>query len=74
MLQNVSGQQVDYDSFKNEFDKNPQLKNLVDRFDANGVVIKTKAKEPKDEIKNKEKSGSNILNTAKKAASKFLGK
>jgi hypothetical protein len=44
MMRNVSGQEIDYESFKAEFDANPQLKNLVDRFDGKGIVIKTKEK------------------------------
>ena len=44
MMRNVSGQEIDYDSFKAEFDANPQIKNLVDRFDSRGIVIKTKEK------------------------------
>jgi len=33
MLQNVSGTQMDYETFKAEFDQLPQLKNIVAQFD-----------------------------------------
>ena len=44
LIQNMTGQTVDYDSFKIEFDSNPELKNLIDNFDENGITLKTKAK------------------------------
>jgi hypothetical protein len=75
MLQNVTGQDVNYDSFKAEFDSRPEMKNLVDKFDANGVTIKTKNKvqepgQPGD--KNKAMAG--VKSSAKRAASKLLNK
>lgn len=36
---------IDYDRFAARWDSDPILKQLVDRFDANGVVIKTNNKE-----------------------------
>jgi hypothetical protein len=45
MMQNISGQEMDYDLFKAEFDTNPALKQLVDRFDGHGIIIKTKEKQ-----------------------------
>ena len=50
MMQNVSGQEIDYDLFKRQFDANPQLKTLVDRFDGKGITIKTKEKEKPTEF------------------------
>ena len=50
MLQNTSGQEIDYDAFAAMFEKFPKLKNLVDRFDGRGLVIKTKAKEQPTEF------------------------
>lgn len=75
MVQNVTGQDVDYDSFKAEFDANPKMKNLVDKFDANGITIKTKNKvaqpgQPGD--KNKAMAG--VKSSAKRAASRLLNK
>lgn len=45
MMQNVTGQKIDYDLFKTLFDTNPRVKNLVNRFDGMGVEIKTKDKQ-----------------------------
>lgn len=56
MMQNVSGQEMDYDLFKMEFDKNPALKKLVDRFDGQGLIIKTKEKQQSTEFGNKPKT------------------
>jgi hypothetical protein len=69
MMRNVSGQEIDYESFKAEFDANPQLKNLVDRFDGKGIVIKTKEKNmpsqsgqpPKDDNAAIQRAANNIL-------------
>ena len=44
MMQNVTGQKIDYDLFKMQFDSNPSVKNLVNRFDGQGIEIKTKEK------------------------------
>lgn len=75
MMQNITGQEIDYDAFKATFDASPELKNLVDKFDDRGITIKTKAKAPVPGVPgNKQKSQANVLSTAKKAASKLLGK
>ncbi len=69
MLQNISGQEMDYDLFKTEFDKNPAIKNLVDRFDGNGVVIKTKEKNQPTELGQKPKPNNSA---ALRAADKII--
>lgn len=69
MLQNISGQEMDYDLFKIEFDKNPGIKNLVDRFDGNGVVIKTKEKVQPTELGKKPKADNSA---ALRAADKVI--
>jgi hypothetical protein len=75
MMQNITGQEVDYDAFKAEFDANPQLKNLVDNFDENGITIKTKTKAELPGVPgDKAKAQANVMSTAKKAANKLLGK
>ena len=40
----MSGVQMDYETFKAEYDSIPQLKNVVDRFDGEGITLKTKEK------------------------------
>lgn len=72
-MQNATGQEIDYDAFKSQFDANPQMKNLVDKFDADGITIKTKNKEKDQAVKaDKDKSKSSIATSAKRAASNML--
>ena len=54
MLQNVSGTQMDYETFKAQFDTIPQLKNIVTQFDGRGLTLKTKEKPviPANELMN----------------------
>jgi hypothetical protein len=75
MLQNVGGQELDYDAFKAAFDSNPSFQNLVDKFDADGVTIKTKNQaQPPGVPGDKAKSQANVISSAKKAAAKALNK
>jgi len=69
MLQNVSGQSIDYDTFKLEFDSNPNLKNIITRFDGKGLVIKTKEKEQSTEFG---KKPGNDNAAAQRAADKVI--
>jgi hypothetical protein len=41
-----AGIPIDYDRFAARWDTDPQLKQLVARFDGQGIVLKTKAKHP----------------------------
>ena len=69
MLRNVSGIHMDYETFKAQYDSIPQLSKVVDRFDAQGLTLKTKEK-PTD---TKGQGGqNNIISTAKRAATKTL--
>jgi hypothetical protein len=47
LMQNVGEEQFDYDSFKASYDSNPQVQSLVQRFDGDGIELKTKTKNPK---------------------------
>lgn len=74
IMQNMTGQTVDYDSFKVQFDANPELKNLIDNFDENGIVIKTKAKKQEPgKVADKDKAMNNVKSAAKRAAAKMIG-
>jgi hypothetical protein len=74
LIQNMTGQTVDYDSFKIEFDSNPELKNLIDNFDENGVTLKTKAKKKEPgAVGDKAKSQAAVNTAAKRAAAKMIG-
>jgi hypothetical protein len=69
MLKNVSGTQMDYETFKTEFDTIPQLKNIVAQFDGRGLTLKTKEK-PEATRSNKNNSG--IDAAASRAAAKTM--
>lgn len=73
-MQNITGQEINYDAFKAEFDSNPQLKDLVDKFDENGITIKTKnkVKEP-GQMGDKQKAQNAVNASAKRAAAKMIG-
>ena len=70
MLQNVSGTEMDYETFKAEFDSLPQLKNIVQQFDGRGITLKTKEKP--EATRGEPKSNSSINAAASRAAAKSL--
>jgi hypothetical protein len=70
MLRNVSGSQMDYDTFKAEFDSIPQLKNIVAQFDGRGLTIKTKEKP--EATRGEPKNTTGVDASAKRAAAKSL--
>lgn len=73
-MQNMTGQEIDYDAFKASFDANPQIKNLVDKFDANGITVKTKNKVPEPGVPaDKDKAKAAVNASAKRAAAKMVG-
>ena len=69
MLQNVSGTQMDYETFKAQFDQLPQLKNIVAQFDGQGLTLKTKEK---PEATRSDKNTTGIDAAASRAAAKSL--
>jgi len=70
MLRNVSGSQMDYETFKAEFDALPQLKNIVAQFDGRGLTIKTKEKP--EATRGEPKNNGGVDASAKRAAAKSL--
>jgi hypothetical protein len=74
-MQNVGRQALDYDGFKSTYDANPNFQELIDKFDVNGVTIKTKNKtKSAGQQGNKDSAQTNVMSSAKKAAKKLLGK
>ncbi len=69
MLKNFSGSEMDYETFKTQFDAVPQLKNIVDRFDGNGLVLKTKEK---PEATRSDKDKTSLDQSASRAAAKSI--
>lgn len=70
MLQNISGTEMDYETFKSEFDSLPQLANIVQQFDGQGITLKTKEKPEATRGQPKDQGG--INSSAKRAANKAL--
>jgi hypothetical protein len=64
LMQNIGSEQFDYDSFKQSYDSNPMVKQLVTRFDARGVELKTKAKNPDKQQTGKESEVSKMAKAA----------
>jgi hypothetical protein len=71
MSMNTSGQQIDYETFKSEFDSNPAYQNIVDRFDSAGITVKTKTKDNQPRQGNGS-GGSSVDSMAKRAAANTL--
>jgi len=73
---NNTGQQfgspdIDYDRFAARWESDPILKKLVDRFDGNGLVIKTQKHAEQPEQGNPEqKKASNAVDQMAKSATK----
>ncbi len=64
------GTTIDYSTFDKLYNANPKLKNIVQRYDGNGVVLKTKVK-PEDQVTVNKKPG-NLDRMAKRAAAKEI--
>jgi hypothetical protein len=70
LMINIGDEQFDYDSFKNSYDANPMIKQLVQRFDAKGIELKTSVKNPK---KSKPEGESEVSKMAKAATNRRRG-
>lgn len=68
--QNYGAPDIDYDRFNARWETDPILKQLVDRFDGRGLVIKTQAKE--QPMKGNPEQKSQVSQMAKRATK--LGK
>jgi len=68
--QNYGAPDIDYDRFAARWASDPVLKQLVDRFDGQGVVIKTKGAE--DEPEQGEPKGNEVSKMAKRATAKAI--
>ncbi|NDG30351.1 hypothetical protein EB118_09800 [bacterium] len=69
MLQNVSGLKMDYETFKKQYDEIPELQQIIDGFDKNGVRLTTR-QEPEATKSGNKPSDLNVA--AKRAANKVL--
>lgn len=73
MSQNITGQGLDYETFKQEFDSDPAYAELIDDFNERGVVLKTKASAAQDAAQVPQGTGS-IESSAKRAAQKVVNR
>ena len=71
VAQNYGSPDIDYDRFAARWEQDPVLKQLVDRFDGHGLVIKTQAKEQPAQG-NPEQGNDEVSKMAKRATK--LGK
>lgn len=71
--QTMGAPMVDYDRFAARWESDPILKKLVDRFDGNGLVIKTNSGEEPTQTGHKEREGKSQVSQMAKRATK-LGK
>lgn len=69
MMRNVTGTDIDYETFKAQFDAVPQIKNVVDRFDGQGLVLKTREK---PEATRSDKNNTGLDQAASRAAAATL--
>lgn len=70
--QTMGAPTIDYDRFAARWDTDPILKQLVDRFDSAGLVIKTNNGEGPEKTSHKEQEHKKISQMAKRATK--LGK
>lgn len=64
---NFGAPMIDYDRFAARWETDPVLKQLVDRFDGAGLVIKTNEKEPSAKSSHKERE---VTKMAKRATAR----
>lgn len=60
---------MDYETFKQEYDQLPQLKNIVDNFNSQGITLKTREK---PEATSSDNKPTNLDQAASRAAAKSL--
>lgn len=70
MYQNISGQRVDYETFKADFDANPNLQGLVQNFDSRGITLKTQEVEMPQQ--GQDKGTKQVDSMAKRATAKAM--
>ena len=66
--QNYGAPDIDYDRFAARWESDPILKQLVDRFDGHGLVIKTDKKE--DQPNSRQHHGKDLVAQMAKSATK----
>jgi len=69
MLSNVGGSTINYDGFKQMYDANSELKNIVKKFDSTTIHLKTKVDSDNEPVGDK-KSSDSVEKMAKRVTAK----
>jgi hypothetical protein len=72
-MQNVGDEEFTYDSFKQAYDADPLTQGLTQRFDQNGVELKTKVTNTDVAPSDAKLDGSGVKQMAKHALNKARG-
>jgi len=73
MAQNSSGNMIDYETFKAEYDANPMIQDVVQSFNDRGIVLKTKNKADMPLVGQEKKTGA-VDAMAKRATAKAINR
>jgi hypothetical protein len=72
LVQNITGQIFDYNSFQVKYDTSPALQQIVSDFDNSGLTLTVNSQANSDQVSNVPSNGSDIKSSAKSAAEKTL--
>lgn len=73
MFNNVTGQALDYDSFKSAYDTTPELAELVSSYNSKGITLNTRDKQ-KQSGQSEKSAVSTTDAMASRAAKKMMGR
>lgn len=72
-MQNVGDEEFTYDSFKQAYDSDPLTQGLTQRFDQNGVELKTKVTNTDTAPSDADPERSSVAQAARRATNKARG-
>lgn len=73
MFNNVTGQVLDYDSFKSAYDTTPELAELVSSYNSSGITLNTRDKQ-KQTGQDHSPAAQTTDTMASRAAKKMMGR
>lgn len=73
IMQNIGGESFNYEGFKNLYDTEPGIKEIVKDFNEDGITIATQEGTPDDTPAGDDNGEANVTAAAKRAAKKGLG-
>lgn len=71
-MTNIGQEEFDYETFKLTYDSDPNLQQLVSRFDQEGIELKTKAKTPDQNPVDGDTGSDVVAQMAKRATKKAM--